>query len=186
MNEAAGKVDQKEELYQVFPGPAITNNHRHKSEWEDFKSLIPSIKAKEFADIWFQKTINKGVPFRKDFSFKELVRYGNNLSIIRLTEGRQWLVTYCGVGLCQAFGGDPTGKLISEIADPITKEYWTENLKLIMKENKPFVEFFTLDFIQKGDVYCSALNLPLMSGDHDFPDVCMAYLTFSYKDLRQK
>ena len=170
--------------YRVVPGPSFSNGLPDLDEWLSFKKLILNPDSLAFAELWFNKaTTAKGTPLRKDFSFHELVTYGSNLYMAKLTEDNRWHTTYCGNNIVDELGLDMTGKYLDEFADPETSVYWLDNSGLMTDKTSVYMEFCTLEFLDKEYRHCSMLNLLLKSGSRDFPDIMMVHEAFTNKSL---
>ncbi|MCH8863338.1 MAG: hypothetical protein IID51_12635, partial [Proteobacteria bacterium] len=114
----------------------------------------------------------------KEFSFRDLTKYGSSLALYKLTEDDRWLTTFCGEEIVQDVGFELTGKYLDEYADKDTLEFWMENIKFICGQGKPIMESYTLDHANREYAKCLSLNLPLKSGVHDFPDMFICHETY--------
>lgn len=162
--------------YEVFLGPSYLDGLPDQEEWRAFNKYIQDPASLAFAGLWQEKAAAaNGIPLRKDFGFRELVKYGSHLALYRLTEDNRWLTTFCGDIIVQNVGIELTGKCIDEYADKDTLEFWMENIKFICEQGKPIVEFYSLEHAGKDYSVCHSLNLPLRSGTHDFSDMFICH-----------
>ena len=165
--------------YKVLNGPSYLDCLPDQEHWLESKKLIQDSKALAMLELWHEKAVAaKGVPLRKDFSFEDLVKHGSHMLLYKLTEDNRWLTTFCGGTIVEALGVELTGKYIDEYGDKNSLEFWMNNIKYISKHGAPLVEYYSLNFIGKEFIECMDLNLPLRSGERDFPDMFLALMVF--------
>lgn len=161
-------------------GPSFQNGLVDPEEWETFKKNIKCENSAALTDLWHKKAdVANGVPNRKDFRFEDLVKFGSNLYLAKLTEDNRWLTTFCGEGIVNTVGFDASSKYIDEFGPPELLEYWLKNLKELTDHSKPFMEYYTLEFANREFIHCSSINLPLKSEGSDFPDIVMTHEAYS-------
>jgi hypothetical protein len=56
-----------------------------------------------------------------------------------------------------------------------------ENMVYIREQGRPFMEIFDLDYAGKPHLNCHTLNLPLRSGNRDFPDMFICFESYNRK-----
>jgi hypothetical protein len=162
--------------YKVISGPSFSDGLPKADDWLSFKEKIKNPEGLDLVELWYAKAREaKGIPLRSDFNFAELVNYGQYLYLGKLNEEMRWETTFCGDGIVREVGYELTGKCLDDLADNVTLEFWEKNLKLLTDESKPFLELFTLEYIGREHIHCKEINLPLMSGNREFPDMNMAY-----------
>ena len=94
----------------------------------EFINKIADEKAVRFAELWFAKANEaNGVPLRKDFSFEEFVKYGENLLICKIDIDKNWVTTYCGSEIVENSGFDFSGKLLGEFSTRQIVVFWEKN-----------------------------------------------------------
>ncbi len=168
--------------YEVFIGPSYLDGMPDQQEWRAFCKYFQDPSSLAFAALWQEKAMAaNGVPLRSDFSFKDLVKYGTHLALYKLTEENRWLTTFCGDGVVQHIGFEPTGKCLDEYADKDTLEFWAANIKRITEHCEPVMEIITLDYVNKDYSRSKTLNLPLRSGLRDLPDMFICHVAYEKK-----
>jgi hypothetical protein len=167
--------------YQAILGPSYKSGLPSEKEWLDFISGIENSGTREFAQVWREKSkaVN-GVPLRRNFDFKTLVKYGQNLVICKRTEKGRWLTTYCGDTIVQEINLELSNKYIDEYADKETINFWMANIQQITEQCKPVFEIFTLEFTAKHHKTNYSLNLPLRSGADESVDMFICHEFFLY------
>lgn len=181
MSQPTGEQPQEAAYngYKVISGASFLESLPSQEQWLDFTKLIQDPMTMAMAELWYKKAIAaKGVPLRKDFSFDDLAKYGSHLLLYKLTEDNRWLTTFCGTTIVDTLGIELTGKYIDEYGDENSLEFWLSNIKYITEQGAPFVEYYSLNFVDKEFVECADINLPLRSGDRDFPDMFFAIMSF--------
>ena len=165
--------------YKVIEGTSFLDSLPSQEQWLDFKNLTQDPMTLAMIELWYKKAkaVN-GVPLRKDFSFEELAKYGSHLLLYKLTEDNRWFTTFCGTKIVDTLGIELTGKYIDEYGDKNALLFWLKNIKYITEQGMPFVEHYSLNFVDKEFVECADINLPLRSGDRDFPDMFFAFMSF--------
>ncbi len=165
--------------YKALKGPSYLDCLPNEEHWLEFKKLIQSSKGLAMIELWHEKAVAaKGVPLRKEFSFKDLAEHGSHMMLYKLTEDNRWLTTFCGDTIVAALGVELTGKYIDEYGDENALEFWMENIKYISEHGAPLVEYYSLNFVDKEFIQCMDINLPLRSGERDFPDMFLAMMIF--------
>lgn len=168
--------------YKALKGPSYLDCLPGQEHWLEFKQLIQSSKGLAMIELWHAKAVAaKGVPLRKDFSFKELAEHGSHLLLYKLTEDNRWLTTFCGDIIVDILGVELTGKYIDEYGDKNALEFWMENIKYISGHGAPLVEYYNLNFVDKEFIQCMDICLPLRSGERDFADMFLAMMVFDPK-----
>lgn len=168
--------------YEVSVGPAYLNGTPNQEKWLAFNEYIKDPEALAFAGLWHQKAKTAdSVPLRKDFSFKELVEFGRFLTLYKLTEDDRWLTTFCGEEVAYNVGMELAGKHLDEYASKEILKIWMDNMVYICEQGRPFMEIFDLDYAGKSHLECHTLNLPLRSGDRDFPDMFVCFESYNRK-----
>lgn len=176
INTAYGKSHNLDFIY----GPSFQGTPADPDDWRKFKKNVKCEISLGLSDLWHEKASTaNGIPSRKDFPFEELVNFGSNLYMARLTEDNRWLTTFCGEGIVNTVGFDASGKYIDEFGPPDLLKYWLKNLKELTDHSRPFMEYYTLEFADREFIHCSSVNLPLKSEGSDFPDIVMSHEAYS-------
>lgn len=170
--------------FEVSVGPGFLDGLPSQEDWLAFKERIEEPNSAVFAGLWQEKAkAENGVPLRSALSFRELVKYGKHLTLYKLTEEERWLTTFCGDEVVVNLGMELTGKHLDEYGCEETLKFWMSNMKYIRDQGRPYMETFTLDYVGKPYSVCRTLNLPLRSGNRDFPDMFVCYETYTSRNI---
>ena len=160
-------------------GPSFLNGPPAPEAWDAFAQVIVDPACKAITELWLEKArACGGVPLRSDFKFEKLARLGSNLVLFKLDEDDRWLTKFCGSNIVEILGFELTGKHLEDYASENSLEFWMASLKHITDEGRPFFEYYNMDFVEKEYMHCTAINLPLKSGERDYPDALFEALAF--------
>ena len=118
----------------------------------------------------------------QDLAPAELIDWLPYIAFLRQEGANDWRVTNCGDELRRWFGYDPVNTLLSEQADAETHAYWINNFLMLVDDNRPFLERYSLAFLDKSFVRVKNLNLPIRSHADGPVDAAFVALTFDYVD----
>ncbi len=174
-------VSEKTTNYRTLWGPTFKSDGiASEEEWRAYMNLVVDKGARNFANLWYDKAVaSNGVPLRKDFSLEELVRHGTYLYMSKYNDDGKWETTFCGTGIVEGVGFDPTGKTMDDFGTKETLKFWHDNLKVMVTECQTFIESYKLEFAKKEFLHCTAVTLPARTGNVDHPDVQMVYEFFT-------
>ena len=169
---------------ELVLGPSFKEAADTGDLWRDFLSQVDDPLALPFAELWGKKACAvDGVPLRKDFDFKELVKFGSNMCIAKLTNDGRWLTTFCGDAIVERIDMELTGKHIDEFADPDTLPFWEQSCHHLSDDCRPVIEKYNLDFAEKTYTRVTSVNLPLKSSKKlDFADMHIEVVGFQVKE----
>ena len=167
--------------FLITKGPSYLEGVPSDKEWLGFINKVENLETKEFTNLWREKSkIENGVPLRRDFDFRSLVKFGKNLVIYKFTEEGRWFTTFCGDNIVEETNLELSNKYIDEYADENTLKYWMENIQLITEQHMPVFENYTLEYSKKDHKTSLAINLPLRSGADDSIDMIICHESFLY------
>jgi len=184
VNQSVDPKDQKAQNLRSIVGPSFKECLPSEDEWLFFKKSVNDEKGLAILNLWYEKAKSaNGIPLRKEFSFEDLVSYGSNIHIMKLNENNSWETTFCGNAIVSAAGFDATNKCLEDFACPETLKFWVDNLDIMIEKHTPFLEFYTLEFVNKDFIHCSSVNLPMKSENSDFPNSHLSYEIYTSETM---
>lgn len=184
MELVKNKKSERTTDFKTILGPTFRGALPDLDDWISFKEKIRDEKCLALAELWYSKAcLRNDVPFRGDFAFEELVNYGQNIFLAKLTDDGRWLTTYCGGDIVEKSGFDATGKYLDEFSAPETLKFWTNNFKSFTGEGSVMLEYFTLEYFGKEYTHCTTLSFPLKSDGSDEIDISFSYDMFTVESL---
>lgn len=93
---------------------------------------------------------------------------------VRPEEPGRYRLRLAGTGLYSVYGGEITGKKLSDVYSPQAADYWRRELDKVVEERKPQVGRHSLSWRGAGHMNLLWLRLPLASNGRDV-DMILGY-----------
>ena len=137
---------------------------------------ITALRAHEELFAYWAKLRRQGIlPGRSDLDPADIKRLLPTVSLIQVqNEPRDYRLRLAGTGLWGVYGGEITGKRLSDIYNSAAAAYWRRELDQLVEEKKPRVGHHSMAWRGASHVTLLWLRLPLASNGRDV-DVILGY-----------
>jgi hypothetical protein len=113
------------------------------------------------------------LPGRKDLDPARMTRLLPTVSLIQVLNG-DYRIRLAGTGLFSVYGGEITGKRLSEVYNTAAADYWRYELDRVVAERRPRVGHHSMAWRGASHMSLLWLRLPLSSNGREV-DVIMGY-----------
>ncbi|MGH6958004.1 MAG: PAS domain-containing protein [Caulobacteraceae bacterium] len=115
------------------------------------------------------------LPGRRDLDPGRIKRHLPTVSLIQVAEAADdYRLRLAGTGLYSVYGGEITGKRLSDVYSPEASEYWRRELGLVVAERRPRVGQHSMAWRGAAHMTLLWLRLPLAGNGRDV-DVILGY-----------
>jgi hypothetical protein len=127
----------------------------------------------EMFAYWASLKRGAGLPGRGDIHPSGFTRHLPTVSLLEVLGG-DFRLRLAGTGLYGVYGGEITGRRLSEVYDPAATEYWREELGKVVAERRAAVGVHSLAWRGASHLSILWLRLPLASNGADV-DMILGY-----------
>jgi hypothetical protein len=129
----------------------------------------------ELFAYWAQLRRPGGLPCRGDLDPSRIKRLLPTVSLTQvLREPRDYRLRLAGTGLYGVYGGEITGKKLTDVYNSAAAEYWRAELDQVVEERRPRAGHHSMAWRGASHVTLLWLRLPLATNGSDV-DVILGY-----------
>lgn len=134
-----------------------------------------AIRAHEELFAWWNRLKPPGgLPARRALDPADLKRHLPTVSLTEVRPGADYRLRLAGTGLYGVYGGEITGRTLSEVYNAAAADYWRGELDRVVRDRKPGVGVHSLAWRGAGHLSLIWLRLPL-ADDADGVSVILGY-----------
>jgi hypothetical protein len=115
----------------------------------------------ELFAYWASLRAGGRLPGRRDIDPGRFKRHLPTISLIDVVEDAEFRIRLAGTGLYGVYGGEITGKRLTEIYAPPALDYWRGELRQVVQEKRPAVGAHNLAWRGASHLSILWLRLPL-------------------------
>ena len=128
----------------------------------------------ELFAYWSSLRSDGGLPGRADLNPELIKRHLPLISLIEVNPSGDYRLRLAGTGLFSIYGGEITGRDLSQVYTPAMLDYWCTELGKVVQDRQPGVGLHDLSWRGVDDMSLLWLRLPLASNGKDV-DMILGY-----------